>query len=351
MAEQKEYALLADIGGTNARLGICALTGPDAPVEPIAAFKVVRCADYPNLGALLDAYLSTLPQPLTPSTAQHACLAIAGPIRTEVRGETGSITNSGWQVDSEALAQRFNWRHVRLLNDFGALAYSVPYLPTTDLVRIHAGQAAEYGPISVIGPGTGFGVALLVPEPQRERRWQVITTEGGHSSFAPTTRREAQLCDYLGGFERHLAVENIVSGAGIATIYNALTALSGDASGADADAEHAPVPHEISQRALAGDDPLCVETMTLFCEILGSVAGNIALTHGATGGVYLGGGILPKIQPLLLTSRFAERFSRKGMMSAYVERLPVSLIDSPHAALLGAAHWYNNQPLPGVDLV
>lgn len=343
MAEQKEYVLLADIGGTNARLGIAEITPADAPVAEITGFKSVRCADYPNLGALLEAYLSTLPHPLTAATATHACMAIAGPIRTEVRGETGSITNSGWQVDSEALAQRFHWSHVRLLNDFGALAYSVPYLPATDLVRIHAGVAAERGPISVIGPGTGFGVALLVPEPE-QRRWQVITTEGGHASFAPTTRREAQLCDYLGGFERHLAVENIVSGSGIATIYNALTALSGDVAGTDTDAEHVPAPNEISQRALAGEDPLCVETMTLFCDILGGVAGNIALTHGATGGVFLGGGILPKIQPLLLTSRFVERFSRKGMMSAYVERLPVNLIDSHHAALIGAAHWYNNQP-------
>jgi len=347
MAQQKQNVLVADIGGTHARLGITALS-PQAVPEPIQAFKVMNCADYPNMGALLDAYLATLPPPLNADTARQACMAVAGPIREENPGQTGSITNTGWQVDSEALAQRFNWNHVSLLNDFGALAYSVPYLPATEMVRIQTGQPASRGPMSVIGPGTGFGVALLVPEtrPDNEQRWQVITTEGGHSSFAPTSRREAQLCDYLSGFERHLSVENVVSGSGIATIYNALAALSGDAGGADADAEHAPAPHEISQRALAGDDALCVETMSLFCEILGSIAGNIALLHGATGGVYLGGGILPKIQSLLMTSRFFERFSHKGVMSAYVERLPVYLIDSPHAALLGAAYWYSQRAMP-----
>lgn len=341
MAEQKNYVLVADIGGTNARLGVAALS-PQAPIDSIEHFKVVPCADYPNLGALLDSYISSLPEPLRSDTVHLACMAIAGPIRKESSGgETGAITNSGWQVDSEALAQRFHWQGVRLLNDFSALAYSVPYLPKSELVRLHQGQAAPHAPISVIGPGTGFGVALLVPEMLgQQERWHVIATEGGHASYAPTTRREAQLCDYLGGFERHLAVENVLSGSGIAAIYGALSALSGDCAGGDTDAEHIPAPHEISQRALAGTDALCVETMTIFCEILGSIAGNIALTHGATGGVYLGGGILPKIQSMLLKSHFFERFSRKGVMSAYVERLPVYLIDSPHAALVGAAQWY-----------
>jgi glucokinase len=320
--DQDTAVLVADVGGTNARLAI-AQANADLTTVAISAFQSLRGADYADLPSLIDSYLQTLDVP----RPQQACLAIAGPIQ----GEVGTLTNTGWKADTRALAQRFQFRSVKLFNDFAALAYSVPYLQADELVEVHAAPTPPQGPISVIGPGTGFGVALLVPE--SGQGWRVVATEGGHRSFAPTTRRELQLYERLGGFEKHLSAENLLSGAGIATIYQALAVISGHSA-------QALEPDQISRRALDGDDPLCVETIALFCDILGSVAGDTALIQGGTGGVYLGGGILPKIQPLLLKSRFYARFHAKGVMSPYLERIPVWLINSAHAALKGAALWF-----------
>lgn len=321
MADTDTAVLVGDIGGTNARLAIAT---PGADSAALSAVQRLHGADYPDLPDVIEAYLRNcgLPRP------SCACLSIAGPIRDGV----ATFTNSSWKADSRALEQRFQFCKVQLLNDFSALAYSVPFLDPQQREQVRAGHAAAGGPISVIGPGTGFGVALLVPG---ERGWTVVPTEGGHRSFPPTTRRELQLCEELGAFERHLSIENLLSGSGIATIYKTLAAIGG----------HPPEalgPDEITRRALAGSDGLCKGTVAMFCEMLGAAAGDIALTHGATGGVYLGGGILPKIRPLFLASHFAERFCAKGVMSAYLERIPIFMIDSDYAALTGAALWFHH---------
>lgn len=320
-AERDTAVLVADIGGTHARLGI-ARADTAGTIGDIAEFRVLHCAHYPDLETLLDSYL----RDLAAERPHNACLAIAGPND----GTTGTITNTRWQANGVTLAQRFGFARVRLLNDFGALAYSVPWLQPRELIAIHAGTPAPRGPISVIGPGTGFGVALLVAKADT---WEVITTEGGHRSFAPTTRRELQLCEQMGAFDHHLCVEHLLSGSGISNIYHALATLAQRS-------ETKLAADEISGRALAGSDALCVETIALFCNMLGGVAGDVALTHGATGGVYLGGGILPKILPLFETSDFFKRFTAKGVMSGYLTPLPVNLIKSDDAALKGAALWF-----------
>ena len=313
--------LVADIGGTNARLAVATIDASgQAGIDAFAAF---RCADFADFDTLLDGYLRALPV----ARPAFACFAIAGPIRNEV----GRLTNSGWDLDTQALAQRFNFRAVKLLNDFGALAYSVPYLAPDEVVALHAAPASA-GPISVIGPGTGLGAALLVAQ---GKKWDVIATEGGHRSFAPTTQRELQIYRHLGGFERHLSAEHLLSGAGIVKIHQTLASIAGQSV-------PALEPSRISQRALNGSDPLCVEALSIFCAVLGAVAGDTALIQGATGGVYLGGGIAPKIKSLLLNSRFRERFCAKGVMSAYLERIPIRMIDSNQAALKGAALWFSH---------
>jgi glucokinase len=330
-----ESLLVGDIGGTHARLGIATWNAASGAVS-IAATALLKCANYRTLAALLQDYLHTL------SIAQprQACLAIAGTLQ----GNIGTFTNIDWRVDGDELAAQLQLNHVLLLNDFGALAYSVPFLPATDLVDVRTAERSSVqttsGPISVMGAGTGFGVALLIPEEgisadgiPESRRWTLVTTEGGHVSFAPTSQRQAQLWEFLDGAHQHISVEHILSGNGIVNIHRALQTILNKPGAA-------LLASEISAHALQGDDPVCVAALELFCEIFGGVAGNIALTHGATGGIYLGGGILPKIKAFFLRSRFNEQFCRKGIMARYNEALSIKMIESDYAALTGAAMRY-----------
>jgi glucokinase len=310
--------LVADIGGTNARLGIAQWNSASATVA-ISAIHSLRCADFRDIAELLQAYLHALP-PAPIARPRAACLAIAGPLRNN----SGTLTNIGWRVDGDELARRLELDHVQLLNDFGALAASVPYLADAEVFRIRANPDAN-GPISVVGAGTGFGAALLVP---RGGGWDLVATEGGHVSFAPTSRREQQVWEFLRGYEQHVCVEHVLSGSGIVNIHRAL-------GGAEALG-----PDQISQLALAGSDARCCETIEIFCEVFGSVAGNVALTQGARGGIFLGGGILPKLLPLFDEQQFLARFDAKGIMADYVKALPVAVVTAEYPALTGAAMWY-----------
>lgn len=320
MLPTRHPVLVGDIGGTNARLAIASWdASTNAP--SISAITVLHCADYADFASLIAAYLQQLTEP----APRYACLAIAGPLLDNI----GTLTNIGWRVDGDALAQQFKFDHIQLINDFGALAYSVPFLSNDEIFTLRNAKSTS-GPISVAGAGTGFGAALLVPNGSD---WDLVATEGGHVSFAPTTRREQQVWEFLRGYEQHVSVEHILSGNGIVTLYRALS-----------DNPNATITAaEISEHALADSDPLCSATLELFCEIFGSVAGNIALTHGARGGIYLGGGILPKILPLLQRSQFIERFDSKGIMSNYVKALSIRLITSEYPALKGAAMWFWRQ--------
>lgn len=311
--------LVADIGGTNARLGLARRHAQRNGIA-IDAIEALRCADYADLGALIETYL----QRIDGDRPRAACLAIAGPLQ----GDVGMLTNIGWRVDGAELARRLGLDRVRLLNDFGALASSVPYLAPADLFDVRAATRVP-GPISVVGAGTGFGVALLVPS--AHNGWDLVATEGGHVSFAPTTQRERRVWEFLRGDEQHVCVEHILSGTGIVNIYSALAGASTDLT-----------PDEISQRAQAGD--ACArETIDVFCGAFGSVAGNVALVHGARGGVFLGGGILPKLLPLFDPAAFCTRFDAKGIMADYVKALPIQLITAEFPALTGAAAWFWGQ--------
>jgi glucokinase len=313
----EDALLVADIGGTNARLGVARRDARRKTIA-VSAIDTLRCADYPDIGALIADYLARLDA--GPPSA--GCFAVAGPLLDNV----GTLTNIGWRVDGAQLAQRLGLGRVRLVNDFGALASSVPYLTAADLFEVR-GAAPVHGPISVAGAGTGFGVALLVPN--ERAGWDLVATEGGHVSFAPTTRREQQVWEFLRGYEEHVCVEHVLSGTGIVNIYGALAGRRTDMT-----------PDEISQRALAGDDPRSREAIDIFLDVYGSVAGNVALLQGARGGVFLGGGILPKLLPLLDRTRFCARFDAKGIMAKYVAALPIRLITAEYPALTGAAAWY-----------
>lgn len=313
----EDSLLVADIGGTNARLGV-AHRGAQGKTITVSAIDTLRCADHRDIGELIATYLSRLD--IAPPPA--GCFAIAGPLLDNV----GTLTNIGWRVDGARLASQLGLGRVLLVNDFGALASSVPYLTAADLLEVRD-AAPVHGPISVAGAGTGFGVALLVPN--ECGGWDLVATEGGHVSFAPTTRREQQVWEFLRGYEDHVCVEHILSGTGIVNIYSALAGRRTDLT-----------PDEISQRALAGQDPRSREAIDIFLDVYGSVAGNVALLQGARGGIFLGGGILPKLLPLFDRARFCARFDAKGIMAKYVEALPIRLITAEFPALTGAAAWY-----------
>ncbi len=305
--------LVADIGGTYARFAIA----QQGVLHEIRRISVAQCQSAEDaIGAYLD---SASPEALV----ERAAIAVAGPI---LDGRC-RLTNWGWEIDSEILARSFGLRSVALVNDFAAIARALPRLEPTALRQVGGGSAVEDAPAAVLGPGTGMGLAFVVNACGGRH---VVETEGGHATLpmhAPSA--DAVLCGLRGRFD-HLSIECVLSGKGLAALYEATARVAG-----------ARVPkreaHEIVQQALAGECETGVAALRLFCSLLGSVAGNVALTIGARGGVYIGGGIVPRFVDFLDKSDFRERFDGKGKMRPYLERIPVFVIVHPYPALVGLA--------------
>ena len=311
---QHRALVVADIGGTNARF---ALATPEGAAFGLSQISNYHCGSAQGLGELLCRYLRELGD----VRPERACLAIAGPND----GRQGFVTNLGWQADAEVLAREAGLAHVLLANDFAALASAAPALDESATRLLKPGTARADGPISVLGPGTGLGVALVVPH---GGGYTTVSTEGGHMGFAPVTPAEIALCAHVRGQLPHVSIESLLCGAGLTRIHGFVSGNAG-----------LPAP-EVSARALAGTDAHCVKAVQMFIGILGSVAGDVALVHGATGGVMIGGGILPRLVPLLSGSSFCERFLAKEPMRALLEKMPVRLITAEHVALHGAAALY-----------
>jgi glucokinase len=311
---QHRALVVADVGGTNARF---ALATPEGAAFGLSQISNYHCGSAQGLGELLCRYLRELGD----VRPERACLAIAGPND----GRQGFVTNLGWQADAEVLAREAGLAHVLLANDFAALASAAPALDESATRLLKPGTARADGPISVLGPGTGLGVALVVPH---GGGYTTVSTEGGHMGFAPVTPAEIALCAHVRGQLPHVSIESLLCGAGLTRIHGFVSGNAG-----------LPAP-EVSARALAGTDAHCVGAVQMFIGILGSVAGDVALVHGATGGVMIGGGILPRLVPLLSGSSFCERFLAKEPMRALLEKMPVRLITAEHVALHGAAALY-----------
>lgn len=312
--------LVADIGGTHARFGIATLqSGTQRPM--IDHFHVFECADHHDIKVLVQHYLNLLPV----ERPTIATLAVAG----TVTDNKGIITNLGWHFDGEQLAKALALDRLYFINDFGALAMATPLLDTDDLVTIREVSNPVKGPMSVIGPGTGFGAALLVPS---GGDYIPISSEGGHMSIAPKGELESNICKSLLDEMDRVSVETLLSGIGLMRIYRALCSINA-CSPRNYD------PRTISQLGIENEDAICRQALTVFCSLLGSVAGDIALVQGAKGGVYLGGGILPKIAAFFQQSSFLERFLDKSPMQSYLDTIPVHLIIAPDAALIGAAAY------------
>jgi glucokinase len=310
--------LVGDIGGTNARFALAEDVGGRPVVrEP----KGYANKDHDGLEGAIDAYLADLGAP----RPDKVILAVAGPVTDGVT----RFTNSNWVVSEERLKSVGGFKAARLLNDFAAQALGAPRLEPGNLLRL--GQEVPTpaaGTLAILGPGTGFGVAGLVRESGVEI---VLATEGGHAGFAPTDEVEVEVWRRLarGRNRERVSVERVLSGSGLHDLYQALGDIEGTA---------APLPDAKSvQQACEAGDPLSRRAVDRFCRILGSVAGDIALTMGARGGVYVTGGVAEKLAQELARSAFRERFEAKGRFVDYMRAIPTWLVMDPYAALIGAA--------------
>ena len=302
--------LLGDIGGTNARFALY----DGHTLGPVANRAV---ADY---AAPVDAIRDVLAG-ADGEYPQTAILAVAGP----VEDGHATLTNGRWRFDAADLGTMLGFEVLTLINDFAAQAHAIPALTEQDLVGVGGGRAVPAAPAAVIGPGTGLGVAGLIPSAGGT---DVLVTEGGHVTMAPADADESRLVDHLRASFGHVSAERVLCGAGLVNLYHAIAGLEG---------AEAPerTPEEITQAALEGSCPTSVRALDAFCAMLGTVAGNLALSLGAKGGVYIAGGIVPRVMDQFVRSSFRTRFEDKGRFSDYMAAIPTRVVMHPNPALLG----------------
>ena len=310
----QDSVLLGDLGGTNARFALLS----DGEIGRAATLSV---AEHAGAAEAIAAYIAGLPPAQRPKAAALAC---AGP----VADRAVTLTNSGWRLEEAEIARRLGFARVRLVNDFAAQAWALARLSPGDLHAL-GGTAAEPGaPAVVLGPGTGLGIATYLPPPAGPA---VLVGEGGHATMAATDAREAAVLAALRDrFDGHVSAERVLSGEGLVQLYETLAALDGR-----------PAPKRsaagITAAARAGRDADCAAALELFCAMLGALAGNLALTLGARGGVYIAGGIAPRILDSLAASAFRARFEAKGRFRSYLAPIPAWIVLHPAPAFLGLA--------------
>lgn len=306
-----EKILLGDIGGTTARLAV--LTG-DA-VGPIDHLAVAQYR------SLIDAIEGFLDSRGGRDGIGAAVLGVAGPIE----GGRCVLINSQWTIDAAELHAAFGFEPIRLINDFEAVAHALPHLTENDVRPLAVGRPPAGESMAVIGPGTGLGMAGVVC---RGDRTTIVPTEGGHATLPGTTPREDAVIEYLRHKFGHASAERALSGPGLENLYEAIAAIDGVAVPGRAAAE-------ITRQALDRSCPVSVAAVDMFCAMLGTVASDLALMFRARGGVYIAGGIAPRIVDLLVRSEFRARFMAKGRFQSYLERVPVAVIVNPDSAFLG----------------
>ena len=308
--------LVGDVGGTNARFALAHMVDGKPVLENHQSFPA---AEHPTFLGGIRAYLDGC------EVKPTACvLAVAGPVTD---GEI-DLTNSPWRV-SEAELETLGLKPARLINDFEALAWGAPVVPADQLASLGGpDEGEEHATVAVLGPGTGFGVSALVRDGRGGE--MAMPSEGGHACFPPGDPIEDEILRILRKRYTRVSIERLICGPGLLNMHRALAEIDGRET-------HIDDPAQITQEAL--DDPRshCGATLARFCAVLGAVAGDIALTTGARGGVYIAGGIAPRILPFLQASPFRERFERKGRFQDYMAAIPTKVILHKHAALLGAA--------------
>jgi glucokinase len=332
--------LAGDVGGTKTLLAIAEVGETQGPASvPSIDLRESRRFDsrqYPGLGAICRAYAEELGRPLPP----YAGFGVAGP----VSGGRSHTTNLPWVLDERELAAAIGVRRVRLVNDFHALALALSSVKEKDLVTLNEGVHDPVGPRALIGAGTGLGEAISIVD--CEGRREVLATEGGHTSFAPGNELEIEVLRFLLRRHDHVSWERVLSGDGLVNLAEAIA----DSSGAPlpeevADAvlyRRADAPSAITDASRAGD-PVCRRAVETFCGLYGAEAGNLALKCLATGGIYVAGGIAPKLLPELRDGRFRAAFLAKGRMRPLLEAMPVQVVLDPNTTVLGAAALAANE--------
>ena len=311
--------LLADIGGTNARFALL----NQGEIGPISRIKVAE----------QRGFIEAVTAFLTPHRAGGAIGAAVLGVAGTVEENRCRVTNSGWMVDGGVLQAAFGFKPVRLLNDFEALAWSLPRLKPADLYPNGGGRSVAGAPMLVIGPGTGFGAACLVSP---DGSAVAIAAEAGHATLPGTSQRDDAVIDHLRSQFGHVSAERALSGPGLKNLYAALAAI-----------DRVDVPHRdataITQAALDGSCGVCRAALDMFCAMLGTVAGNLALTFCARGGVFIAGGIVPRFVDDVARSKFRERFEAKGRFRPYLEGIPTNIILRPDATFVGLQAFFERQ--------
>jgi glucokinase len=322
-----ERVLLAgDVGGTKTMLAIF------SPDGSLLAEETYASREFDSLEAMIGEFRAAHPIPIS-----GVALSVAGPV---IRGQA-RITNLPWQLDAARLCDRLDVGDVRLVNDLQATAHALPHLHPAQILTLQCGVTEPAGARAVIAVGTGLGEAMLLPD---AGGYLAVPSEGGHTDFAPRDRLQRGLLAHLSRSYDHVSYERVCSGLGIPNIYRYLRERVGEPEPAwmTAALEQAEDPTPlIVKAALSKREPcrICRHTLAVFSAILGAEAGNLALRALATGGVYIGGGVPPRLIPVLRGRAFANGFLRKGPMSGVVARIPVHVIMEPRAALLGAARY------------
>ncbi len=320
---EASLVLAADIGGTHSRVSLIARA--DRTFKPLSVhhYRKYRNADFSGLVEILDDFLSDADS----QEIGGASIAAAG----YFIGDDLVAANIPWPVSLADVRTKLELDNVCAINDFVAVAYGTQYLnPAEVLVMNRQAARPEHGPVAVVGPGTGLGASVLIQGPNGPA---ALNTEAGQTAFAPETDLEIEIYKVLRARFGFVSVERLLSGPGLLNLYRALAEVSGRSAPLD-------TPEAISLAAVNDADGEAKETLALFCELLGSASGNFALSYGARGGLYLAGGILPKIREFLLESRFMDCFTDKGEMRPFLEAIPVNLIDHGQLGVIGAAGWY-----------
>jgi glucokinase len=325
-SEQRDFVLAGDIGGTKTNLGLFG-RGKNRPVLQVLETYPSRPA--PSLEHIVKRFLRKHQVKIS-----TACFGIAGP----VIGGRVKTTNLPWDVSEARIERKLEFSRVSLINDLTATALAVPLLRSKELFSLNKARARKGENIAIMAPGTGLGTGFLIPW---EGKYIPISSEGGHVDFSPNSMAEIELWQYLREKFGHVSIERVISGPGLVDIYGWLKNSSRyrePAWLAEKIKEMEPAA-AISEVGLAEGHPLCVEALNVFISVMGAAAGNLALTALTTGGVYLGGGIPPKILAKLQEPLFIQAYKNKGRFTKVLEKIPVKVILNPKAALLGAAQW------------
>ena len=319
--------IAADVGGTHVRIGLVRKSAdPDRPIA-VLHYRKYACTDYASPGDIFKTFLGSVDN----SAVNEGVIASAG-----YALEDGSVisANLPWPLVPEQIRAQLGFTDLRVVNDFEAVAHAATHVDASEVLRVTGPEVpATRGPTLVLGPGTGFGAALWIPSATGD---VVLATEAGQAALTPGNAIEIALLQEMLKKQSHVPVEYALSGPGLMHLHTALCAIRGTVHAYRA-------PGEITTAAIGDDDPLARESLEIFCGLLGSVVGDMALLYGVQGGIYLAGGILPQIRGFLMKSSFVERFLNKGPMRTALERIPVRLVEHGQLGVIGAANWYLHQ--------